>query len=907
MTLPLSGDSSFFLDLYSRYMRDPSSVPSDWRFHFENLGEKSAETFNLTGLGEALQRLYRQHGHLQAMLDPLGLVKPSLSPEIAAIDVRSEEKTRIRIAGKVVELTAQECHARLSAIYCGNVALEAGHLTDADERSWLYEAFEREIGAEPAEADIARTLEAVLLADEFEAFVKMKWPTKKRFGLEGAESLAVIMREAFYAAAGAGVGEVVIGGMHRGRLATLATVLGKSLPALLAEIKGREQSDGDPHFTGDVPYHNGLSARVETGAGMLDVKLLPHPSHLIVVAPVAVGAARGRQELKSPKSNRTIGRRQVLPFLMHTDAAFSGQGLVWELMQLSGLEGYSVGGTIHLVVNNQIGFTTLPTEGRSTTHPTDVGKAFGVPVLHVNGDHPVAAAAAARVAVQWRNKTGRDILIDLVCYRRNGHNELDEPRFTQPKMWKAIESKASLRHVFSDFVASRSTKALKGAEERCQAFRVALDDAYANLENSRTNHASTETEIFAPPQVSGEIDTEVVTGVERDKLVALTRTITAIPTDYDADPKVRLFQKRRLESVETDIGFNMATAEALAFASLLDTGVSVRLSGQDCVRGTFTQRHLAVHDRATGQNTIFLTAAARDGASFEAINSPLSEYGVLSFEYGYSLATPKRLTVWEAQFGDFLNGAQIVVDQFIVTAEAKWRMASNLVIALPHGMEGQGPDHSSARVERILQSCSGANIIVANASTPANLFHLYRRQVLSSVRKPLFLIAPKSLLRAKACRSSLAEIAAGTSFQPIIIDRPTNDARAIILCSGKIYYDLKAYMSSQRIDDVAIIRLEQLYPFPMEQLQNALNEYRNCPLIWCQEEPGNQGAFQFVRNALLDAGVDRLLQYVGRPPMAAAAGGSIDRHEREQAGIVEAAFETFIDRGEKVAAKVVAA
>lgn len=891
MTLPLSGDSAFFLDLYARFVKDPASVPADWRVKLA-LMEAPAQASGDDG--ERMAELFRTYGHRQARLDPLEMSAPGLIPELSSIE-GGEEPIVLTLAGENVSLPKGQAIVTLSSIYCGTAALEASHVLDADERAWVHERFEREILTEADQEVHARTLEAVMLADEFEHFIKTKWPTKKRFGIEGAESSAVISREIFRSAAEAGVQEVVIGGMHRGRLATLATVLGKSLPALIAEIKGRDTTDGDATFTGDVPYHNGLAAQVDTGAGEVAVRLLPHPSHLIVVAPVAVGAARARQEQKARANPGTNGVSQVLPFLMHTDAAFAGQGLVWELFQLSGLAGYSVGGTVHLIVNNQIGFTTLPSEGRSSPHPSDIGKAFGVPIFHVNGDDPIAAAAVARVAVAWRNAKGKDAIINLICYRRNGHNELDEPRFTQPLTWSKVDDRPTLKQLHSGRVKAASAAAFTMAEAKRKAFHIALDQAYATYDQVLNNAPERQTDIFAPPQPAGPLPFETVTGVARDRLQHLARRMSVVGGGFEADPKVRNFLAARLETIEKNAGFNIATAEALAFASLLDEGSSVRLSGQDSVRGTFTQRHLALHDRRTGQTAMPLTEVAQAGARFDAVNSPLIEYGVLSFEYGMSLADPARLVVWEAQFGDFLNGAQVVVDQFIVTAEAKWRMSSGLVIALPHGLEGQGPDHSSARIERILQSCAGGNIVVANPSTPANLFHLYRRQVRASVRKPLFLIAPKSLLRLRDCVSRLDEIAEGTSFRPVIVDHPSaSTCTKLVLCSGKVAYALKGAMAQERIEDVALVRIEQLYPFPSEAIAAVLQRFQGVPTVWCQEEPSNQGAWSFVRDRLSELAPDRPFAYVGRPAMAAAAGGSIDRHEAEQGDILAAALSSAV-------------
>ncbi len=889
MTLPAAGDASYFLDLYARYLRDPAAVPADWRCHFATLDGGGPGTADAALLAESLLSAYRRSGHRQAALDPLGLRPRAASPEIAAVRRRLGRGTlRLVLGGQDLVLDPAAAAARLDAIYAGSAAIEAAHVADPDDQAWLYDRFEREIAAVPDDALLARTLEAVLLADAFERFFRTKWPTSKRFGIEGAESATVILRETLRSAAAHGCREVVIGGMHRGRLATLATVLGKSLPALIAEVKGRDSSGGDAGFTGDVPYHNGLAAPFDSGIGVLDVRLLPHPSHLTVVAAVALGAARARQERRADADRGGT----VLPLLMHTDAAFAGQGLVSELFQLAGLDGYRVGGSIHLVVNNQIGFTTPPEEGRSAPCATDIGKAFGVPILHVNGDDPIAAAALARVAVAWRNRSGRDAIIDLVCYRRNGHNELDEPRFTQPRTWAAIDAHPALPAAYAALVRARSLSAYAAAEARRQHFHAALDAAFATADRVRPDRAAGETDVFAAATTQPAAARQAPTGIDRDRLMALAQTICAIPDGIDPDPKVRNFLRARLDSIERDSGFNMATAEALCFASLLADGTSVRLSGQDSVRGTFTQRHLTLHDRTSGRTATPLAAAARGKARFDAINSPLSEYGVLGFEYGFSLADADRLVIWEAQFGDFLNGAQVVVDQYIATAEAKWRLRSGLVIALPHGLEGQGPDHSSARIERILQACAGDNIIVANPSSPANLFHLLRRQARDPRRKPLFLIAPKSLLRDRNCTSRIADIAPGTAFRPLLVRPPTvAPCRRVVLCSGKICYALDAALARSGVADVAVVRVEQLYPFPAAEIAETLARLAGAMPVWCQEEPRNQGAWSFVREQL--AGIMPAIapSYAGRPPMAAAAGGSIDRHDSEQAAIVAAALQ----------------
>ena len=892
MTLPIATESAFFLDLYARYRRDPHSVPADWRVYFE---EQDGETAPRPASGEALaQRLieaYRRFGHREATLDPLGLEERA--PLASLERLRAEAATlcdmivEASLGGDRRTTTLGAFADDLRALYAGTVGLEAAQVEDEEARDWLHEAFERSFAA-PAPADLSeRALEAIALADTFENFVKVKFPSKKRFGVEGAEGTIVFLRELLREACLAGFDETAMGGMHRGRLATLATVLGKPVGVLLAEIKGRDLTDGGPDFTGDVPYHLGYAGEIAHGERRMAVSISPHPSHLMTVAPVVTGMTRAK---------RTGDRDDVLCLLLHTDAAFSGQGLVAEVLQLGGLDGYGVGGTIHLVVNNQIGFTTNASEGRSSRYCTDIGKMVGAPVLHVNGDDPVAVARVAGLALAWRRRYRRDILIDLVCYRRNGHNELDEPRFTQPRVWAAVDARPSLRESFAAQVAQGDAGAPERVNAAADAFKAAMQLGYEAIDSLRPNDGPGRPAAWADIARAGaeQVLAPVATGIAIDRLREIGRSASVIPAELKAHPKVAQFYKARLDSFEKGAEINFASAESLALASLLAEGAPVRLSGQDCARGTFTQRHLAVHDVETGASVMPIAMPGQGDDRFEAVNSPLSEYAVLGFEYGHSLVDPRRLTVWEAQFGDFLNGAQIMVDQFIVSAEAKWELMSGLVVMLPHGLEGQGPDHSSARIERLLQLCAGGNIIVANPSTPANLFHLLRRQVLAPWRKPLFVISPKALLRQKACVSTLDEMAAGTAFRPVIADETAKPARRVVLCSGKIAYELaNARAQNGSGDAIAIVRLDQLYPFPAQALAQALSRHGDAELVWCQEEPENQGALGFVqeqfrRDARLSG---RSLASVARPPLPVAAGGSIERHEIEQAALIGRALD----------------
>lgn len=879
MLIPLGGDNAFYLSLYARYMKDPASVPADWGAYFEETrrGETVDRAAERPAAGRALQdylEAARRLGHRAADLDPLGLA----ARDCAALDA-------LRAAALGSDDAAGDAVARIDRIYRATIGIEADHLPDAAQAEWLFAEFERTMLAAPEAGQIEAALESVTLADTFESFMRVKFPTKKRFGSEGSEGSLVFLRETFRAAGETAVDEIVMGGMHRGRLAVLAVALGKSPATLAAELTGQDLSEGAV-FTGDVPYHLGHRTEFEVqGRRSLGVTLLPHPSHLMVVAPVALGMA------SAASRNGT----NALCLLMHTDAAFAGQGVTSELMQLGGLPGYDAGGTIHLVVNNQIGFTTLPSEGRSALYCTDIGKMTGAPILHVNGDDAIAVARVARLALAWRDRFRRDILIDMVCYRRFGHNELDEPRFTQPEMWRAIDRHPPLHESLAARVRAEHPALADNAARAGQDFARRLRDGFERLGNLTSNYRPIQPDAWAEMERVAEdgLLRPVPTGRPLADLRRIGIAASTLAADGEINLKVRRFYEQRVKSLEAGREINFATAEALAFATLLDEGHSVRLSGQDAVRGTFTQRHMAVHDAGGSGTSLPIRAAARAGARCEIVNSPLSEYGVLSFEYGHSLFDPKTLTIWEAQFGDFLNGAQSIVDQYIVSAEAKWLLRSGLVVQLPHGLEGQGPDHSSARIERLLQMCAGGNVIVANPSTPANLFHLLRRQIHAPWRKPLFLIAPKSLLRARAAVSGLEDMAAGTAFLPVLGERLADRTglRRVVLCSGKIAYALEqAREAAGLTGQIGIVRIEQLYPLDISALRAALAGFETVETVWLQEEAENQGPWPFLSREFQRHGIrlDTHRPVRARAAMPVTAGGSVERHEREEEALLRA-------------------
>lgn len=884
MTIQIGGDNAYFLHLYTRYLQDPTSVPADWAAYFAETEPGRGQLPDVATQVETYLAAVRRFGHLEARIDPLSDTAPQqVAQLVRARDALSDiagHKAEILLGGRAFVLTIGEAISRFRDIYSGPVALEVAHLESEEERDWWHAAFEAAMLETPSQDILNDALESVVLADEFESFMRVKFPTKKRFGSEGSEGAVVFVRQMLKSCLAAGIGHMAVGGMHRGRLALLAVALGKSPATLAAELMGRDLSEG-AEFTGDVPYHLGYRARFDGDSGSLDLTLLPHPSHLLVVAPVALGLARAMD-------NDHAGPGAAMCLLMHTDAAFSGQGLAAEILQLGGLAGYTTGGTVHLVVNNQIGFTTLPSEGRSARYCTDGGKAVGIPILHVNGDDPIAVLRAARLALQWRQRFGKDVLIDLVCYRRYGHNELDEPRFTQPGMWGKIDLLPSLREQFQRSALAKFPALKPQIEISADAFRARLRAGFETADAVAPNYEPVQSDSWTVLRPAGEDDLlgTVQTGVLLDHLRKVGLASSAVPKTLSTNPKVRRFYEQRCETISSGRGINFATAEALAFATLIDEGVRVRLSGQDAVRGTFTQRHMAVHDSQTGQ--IVLPLAVNRPGAFEIINSPLSEYAVLGYEYGHSLHDPNQLTLWEAQFGDFLNGAQVVVDQYISSAEAKWRLRSGLVVLLPHGLEGQGPDHSSARIERLLQLCAGGNMIIANPSTPANFFHLLRRQIHAEWRKPLFVIAPKSLLRAKAAVSALEEMAQGTAFRPVIAQKgDPSQVRRVVLCSGKIFYAAEQVRREMGEDQsVVLVRVEQIYPLPVSEIMSALAPFQGAEVAWLQEEPQNQGPWPYISAKLASLG----LSVFARPALPVTAGGSVDRHEREQAELLAAAL-----------------
>ncbi|MBM3644341.1 MAG: 2-oxoglutarate dehydrogenase E1 component [Alphaproteobacteria bacterium] len=849
-----------------------------------------------------LIRAYRIRGHLEADLDPLGLVRhaphPELDPRTYGF-VDGDWDRPILIDGVLAlgeSATLRQIMERLRRTYCGPIGVEFMHIGDPDVKAWIQERIENiENRTDFSREGRRAILERVVDAEGLERYLHVKFVGTKRFGLDGGESLIPALEQVIKRGGQLGIREIAFGMSHRGRLNVLVNVMHKSQTALLSEFQGRASHPEELRGSGDVKYHLGASADREFDGNVVHLSLSANPSHLEAVNPLVLGKVRAKQDQRGDTD-----RLQVLSVQMHGDAAFAGQGLVAESLDLSDLAGYRVGGTIHFIVNNQIGFTTSPTFSRSGPYCTEVAKVVQCPILHVNGDDPEAVVHCARIAVEFRQRFKRDIVVDIFCYRRHGHNESDEPMFTQPLMYKKIGGHRTVKETYARRLVAEGVVSESEVEAMDRALREKLDTALEAAGQFKPNKADWLEGKWAGMTVApGEEDRKGRTEVELEMLQRVGRALCDVPKSFEANRKIvrQLQDKRR--TIEQGEGIDWATGEALAFGTLLAEGTPVRLSGQDSGRGTFSQRHSVLIDQASEARHVPLNNVAPEQAPFEVIDSPLSEAGVLGFEYGYSLAEPNALVLWEAQFGDFANGAQVIVDQFICSAESKWLRMSGLVLLLPHGYEGQGPEHSSARLERYLQLSAEDNWQVINPTTPANYYHALRRQVRRSFRKPLIVMTPKSLLRHKDCVSALADFGPGSSFRRILPETdtlvPAGKVRRVLLCSGKVYFDLLAERRKRRIEDIAILRVEQLYPFPITRLARRLAEYPNADVVWCQEEPENMGAWHFVdrriERSLVQAGmVGRRPIYVGRPESASPATGSARAHLKEQADLVDRAL-----------------
>jgi 2-oxoglutarate dehydrogenase E1 component len=847
-----------------------------------------------------LIRSYRVRGHLEAQLDPLGLSMPAshaeLDPKTYGFTEADMDKPIFidNVLGRETA-TLREIVTILRRTYCGPIGVEFMHIQDPEQKSWIQRRVEGAPWHDDLSADEKRTvLQQLTEAEGFEAFCQKRYVTTKRFGLEGGEITIPALHAMIETAAANGVVEIAIGMPHRGRLNTLVNIVKKPLTALFSEFGGASFKPDDVQGSGDVKYHLGTSTDVEIAGHTVHLSLQPNPSHLEAVDPVVVGKVRARQD----SAGDTKMRGSVMAILMHGDAAFAGQGLVYETLAMSQLIGYRTGGTIHLVVNNQIGFTTVPAHAYSGLYCTDVAKSIQAPILHVNGDDPEAVIFCARMAAEYRMKFASDIVLDIVCYRRHGHNETDEPAFTQPLMYQAINATKTTRTLYAEKLAAEGVVSADDSREMLDAFTKTLDDANSAAKSYKPNKADWlegHWSGFTPVDQQEVELTEEATAVPAATLKRIGAALAHVPENFNLNPKITRQLEAKQQAVTTGEGIDWATGEALAFGSLLLEGSRVRLSGEDTQRGTFSQRHAVLIDQLNQHEYVPLNNIVPDQARIEIYNSLLSEAGVMGFEYGYSLADPRTLVLWEAQFGDFANGAQVIIDQFLASGETKWLRMSGLVLLLPHGYEGQGPEHSSARIERYLQLCAERNMYVCNPTTPANYFHALRRQLHRNFRKPLIVFEPKSLLRHKLAVSSLADMAEGTRFQFVIpeIDEldPPDQIRRVVICSGKVYYDLLQERRSKDIKDIVILRLEQLYPFPVNTLTRLLTPYTNADVVWCQEEPENMGAWNFVDRRIekvllrLDMKVRRPT-YVGRDAAASPATGLARTHMAQQARLV---------------------
>ena len=848
-----------------------------------------------------LIRTYRVRGHLAADLDPLRLTRREVPADLTAEyhGFSDDDLDRpIFLCGVLgfEQATVREIVKVLQRNYCGHVGLEYMHINEVEERRFLQDRMEGK------DAEIQFTPEGkqsiltkVIHAEQWEKFLARKYVGTKRFGLDGGEGAVPALEAVIKYGGLMGVTEIDVGMAHRGRLNVLTNVMGKTAQAIFHEFAGGATNPADVGGSGDVKYHLGTSSDREFDGNKVHLSLLPNPSHLEAVDPVVLGKARASQTIRGDKQGKT-----VLPILLHGDAAFAGQGVVWECLSFSGLPGYGTGGTIHFIINNQVGFTTSPQFARSSPYPSDVAKGIQAPILHVNGDDPEAVTFCCKLATEFRQTFGRDIVIDMWCYRRFGHNEGDEPSFTQPQMYAAIKKHPPISEIYAKRLVAEGVVDEAWIDAATKDYVARLEKDFASAVSYLPNKADWFEGRWAgfgrPDEpVLGRRNTP--TAINDEEIRDLAGILTTVPEGFSIHKTLQRILDAKKAMFESGEGFDWATAEALAFGSLIAEGQGVRLSGQDSGRGTFSQRHAVWVDQQTGQKYVPLTTI--EGGRFEVRDSPLSEFGVLGFEYGYSLADPKTLVLWEAQFGDFANGAQSIIDQFVAAGEAKWLRASGLVMLLPHGFEGQGPEHSSARLERYLQLCADDNIQVANCTTPANYFHILRRQMRRDFRKPLVMMTPKSLLRHKLAVSTLADFTGDSHFRRILSDlNPPagGETRRLVLCSGKLSYELMEARDAAGDLGVEIVRVEQLYPFPSEPLVKRLKAMPKLQdLIWAQEEPKNNGAWFFVEDlleqCLADAGFKGMRpQYAGRDASASPATGLAKRHAAEQAALIAAAL-----------------
>jgi len=945
----LQGANAAFVEaLFRQWRESPDAVEPSWRAYFASLGDRpdpsgpawapqrrfEAPADELTaalsgqwpakaGLSDrdlrtaaqesirAIQmvRAYRVIGHLEADLDPLKLSPKTPLPQLdpAFYGFHADDMDKPVFVGGVLGLesaTPRRMVEILKRTYCGRIGYEFMHINDAEQKDWLQRRIEgpdKEIHFTP-EGKRA-ILNKLVEAEGFEKFCALRFLGTKRFGLDGGEAMIPALEQIIKRGGQLGVKEIVLGMSHRGRLNVLANVMSKPYRQLFHEFQGGSATPSEVQGSGDVKYHLGASSDREFDGVKVHMSLTPNPSHLEAADPVVLGKSRAKQA----QLGDIVERSSVLPLLIHGDAAFAGQGVVAECFAMSGTKGFRTGGTIHFIVNNQIGFTTAPIYSRSSPYPSDVALMVQAPIFHVNGDDPEAVVHVARIATEFRQLFHKDVVVDMFCYRRFGHNETDEPAFTQPLMYRAIKDHASVLSLYSSRLVDEGTLSSDDVQAMTAGFNARLDEEYESSKAHRPNRADWLDGRWTGMSIAPAGDRRGETAAPRDMLLEVGRGLTTIPEGFNIHRTVARQLEAKRHMFESGENFDWATAEALAFGTLLREGVPVRLSGQDSTRGTFSQRHSAFVDQQTEERYVPLNHLGGEQAEFEAVDSLLSEEAVLGFEYGYSTAEPRALVLWEAQFGDFANGAQVIIDQFIASGEMKWLRMCGLVMLLPHGYEGQGPEHSSARLERYLQLCAQDNIQVCHPTTPANYFHVLRRQIHRPFRKPLILMTPKSLLRHKRCVSFLSDMMPGSSFHRVFRDQAEcvpgattvklvddGEIKRVVLCSGKVYFDLMEEREKRGENRIQILRLEQLYPFPDQVLALELNRFPKADLVWCQEEPKNQGAWSFVAPRIADTvahlGGSTIPRYAGRPEYASTAAGLASQHAAELHALVDEAL-----------------
>ena len=943
-----SANAPYVAELYFKYTQNPKSIDESWKSFFSSLNENELSIISDFGGPEwkkrdtsviddisfdkvvrssiavdfnsfktstldsiralRLIRAYRINGHLIANLDPLNLHKKNYHPELDYKSYgfsESDLDREIFIDGSLGLETAtlKEIIQILNKTYASSIGVEFLHIQSVEQKQWVQERIEEvhnktNFTTQGKKAIFQRLVESEL----FEQYLDKKFLGTKRYGVEGGESMIPGIEQIVKQSCLAGVQDIYFGTAHRGRLTLLATVLGMPYRGILSKFQGSLNDPNEVLGSGDVKYHLGVSSDREFDGKSIHLSLTPNPSHLEAVDPVVAGKVRAKQTLLQDKTTD-----KVFGILIHGDAAMAGQGIVAETFAMSQLRGFRTGGIIHFVINNQIGFTTTPHYGRSAPYCTEIAKMVQAPIFHVNGDDPEAVVHVCRLAAEYRNLFKEDVVVDMFCYRRSGHNEADEPMFTQPLMYKKIKQHQTTLNLYKEQLIKEEILTEDDAKNKLSDFKKFLDNEFDLSKSYKPNKADWLDGTWTGIKIASIDARRGKTSSTEDDLKNLAKEIHTLPEDFTPHKRIKKIYNDREQSIIEGKNIDWATAEALAFATLLKDGYGVRLSGQDVGRGTFSHRHAVLYDQENEKRFVPLRHFRKDQALFEIVDSFLSEFGVLGFEYGYSQADPKTLVIWEAQFGDFSNGAQTIIDQFITTGERKWLRMSGLTLLLPHGHEGQGPEHTSSRLERFLQMCAEDNIQVANCTSPANYFHILRRQMMRDFRKPLILMTPKSTLRHKGNTSSLEDFVNGSTFHRVLRKplsvKEKNKINRVVLCSGKIYFELQDHIDELELDNIQIFRLEQLYPFPYEALKEEITDFKNCEMIWCQEEPKNMGAWQFVQERVLSV-VQKVtgkkeLNFIGRRAAASPATGVFDRHLSNQKNIIRLATEANLDEIKK--------